>query len=233
MKQRIWELDAFRGLCILGVIAVHTLYDVQNFSGNYFSIPAFIKMIMDYGGVLFVILSGICIHLGRSSLRRGAIVLGCGFGISLVMQAMIALGFLSPGLAIWFGVLHLLGVSMILFPLFRKMPSWLRLALAMIIICLGYWFTTFRIDCGGLFPLGLLAPGFSAGDFFPLFPHFGWFLLGSVLGETLYGNRQSRFPKVNPKNPIIRFFSFCGRHSLIIYLVHQPIVFGAVSLIFA
>lgn len=230
--NRIWELDAFRGFCILCVVVVHTIYDLRSFAGISMNIPAFFEFIMQYGGVVFVILSGICANLGRSSFRRGLIVLGFGMVISLVTYAMIQMGMVGKNSSIWFGVLHLLGVSMMLYPLFRKLPDWSLLVLAVAIIVTGYAILDVRVESTYLFPLGLRYDGFSAGDYFPMCPHFGWFLLGGYLGKTLYKSKKTLLPKVPADLGVVKFFGFCGRHSLWIYLLHQPVVFGLVSLIY-
>jgi uncharacterized membrane protein len=60
----------------------------------------------------------------------------------------------------------------------------------------------------------------------------GWFMLGTVLGRTLYRDRQTRLPRVNEQAAPIRFFCFCGRQSLWIYLVHQPLLYAIVAILF-
>jgi uncharacterized membrane protein len=82
-----------------------------------------------------------------------------------------------------------------------------------------------------LFPLGFTPYGFVSSDFFPLLPNLGYFLLGSVLGRTLYREKKTLLPRVNENNLIIRFFRFCGEHSLLIYMVHQPVLAAGVGLI--
>ena len=79
MKKRIWELDAFRGICVLGMLIVHFVYDLTELyrlvswqPGDAFA------WVQRWGGVLFLLLSGICVTLGRRSVRRGLIVFGCG-----------------------------------------------------------------------------------------------------------------------------------------------------------
>ena len=57
------------------------------------------------------------------------------------------------------------------------------------------------------------------------------FLLGAVLGRVAYRQKQTLLPNVNPEGAVIRFFRFCGTHSLLIYMVHQPLLAGAVGLI--
>ncbi len=228
--KRIWELDAFRGICILGVIVVHTVFDLRYFVGLQFSLHPLFRIIMDYGGVLFVLLSGVCVTLGSRSVRRGLILLCFAYVITAVAEGMIALGMAGDSVHIWFGILHLLGVCMLLYPLYRRLPTWAMAALGAAIVVLGYWFQTFRVEAEWLFPLGLCSPNFSAGDYFPLFPHLGWYMLGTVLGRTVYRERKSLLPKVPQDIWPVRFFSFCGRQSLWIYLAHQPVVYGALTL---
>lgn len=232
-QQRIWELDAFRGLCILCVIIIHAVFDLRYFAGLDFQLHPIFQFVMDYGGILFVILSGICVTLGSRSVRRGLIVFGCGMVITLVTEGMIALNMADASVRIQFGVLHLLGVCMLLYALYRHLPTWLIAVLGAAIVVLGYWFQTFLIENPYMFFLGLRAPGFSAGDYFPLFPHLGWFMLGTVLGRTAYRQRRSLLPNFPAHAAPIRFLSACGRHSLWIYLAHQPVVYGVLMLVMA
>ena len=80
-------------------------------------------------------------------------------------------------------------------------------------------------------PLGLYWQGFTSSDYFPLLPHLGFFLIGAALGKTLYKRRTSLLPKVKDTNPILRFLRFCGKHSLWIYLLHQPVISGVCYLL--
>lgn len=230
-KVRIWELDAFRGICILGVIAVHTIYDLTEIFGVSINIP-FYSFVKDYGSLLFILLSGVCVTLGRRSVLRGAVVLGCGVVISLVMAVLTYIDPYSFG-NIYFGILHLLGCCMLIYPCFKRLPVW---ALAVVgIMCVGAGFYLEGVKTAGLTPLvifGVRYPGFYTADYFPLFPNLGWFLLGAVLGRTVYKSKQSLLPRFPYQNVICRFFMLCGRQSLWIYLLHQPIVFGVLWLVF-
>lgn len=230
--KRIWELDALRGACILMVIVAHICFDVQGFFGIMLPLGA-LWYLFDYGGLIFVLISGISATLGHHSFHRGVIVFSFGMLITAISYALIALGWMNPNMKIQFGILHLLGVCMMLYPLLKKLPTWALALAGAGIVALGYWFMSFRLQSavGGdwrsyLFVFGLITERFSAGDFFPLCPHLGWFMLGICLGRWLYPQKKSFFPNAPQNHPVWRFFRFCGRHSLEIYLIHQPILFA-------
>jgi uncharacterized membrane protein len=228
---RIWELDALRGLCILCVIIVHTLFDLVYFWHLPITFPPVYQFIQDNGGVIFILLSGICVTLGSRSLRRGLIVLGFGMVITIVTWGMTKVGMAGPDLVVRFGILHLLGTCMILYPIFKAWPIPLVSGIGVIVIIAGYLFLQNQVQSRWLFLLGLRYPGFTSGDYFPLFPYLGWFLLGTVLGKIFYSDRTTKFPHVRHELPVIRFFKACGRQSLWIYLLHQPIVYGILTIL--
>ena len=232
-QKRIWELDALRGVCILFVIVIHILFDLVYFLNLPISFPPVYTFIQNNGGIIFIVLSGICVTLGSKSLRRGVIVFGCGLLITLVTYFMSVLHLAGREIVVWFGILHLLGACMILYPLFRSWPIAVKAAVGAALIVAGYCFLQIFVKTPYLFVLGLRTEGFTSGDYFPILPYLGWFLLGTVLGGTLYKDRKSKLPQVNSHNPALRFFQFCGRQSLWIYLLHQPLVYGILTLITA
>lgn len=234
MKKRIWELDALRGLCILGVIFVHLVYDlVELYQLIQWDYPPLFSFIKDWGGILFLLISGISITLGSHCIRRGLVVFAAGMVISAVTWGMYYFNFADKSIIIYFGVLHCLGVCMLLWPLFHKLPHWALALIGAALVAL-YFHHLRTLDPPAtqwLMPLGLPGVGFASSDYFPLLPHFGFFLLGSALGKSVYKKKKSLFPCVKGKNPIIRFFMWCGKHSLWIYLLHQPILSGILFLI--
>lgn len=232
MKQRIWELDVFRGLCIIAMVVTHFYYDLvdlYHFADGY---PLFIQFFFDWGGILFILLSGLCVTLGSHSVRRGSLVFACGLLVTLVTAGIYWLGFTGKGIIIYFGILHCLGICMLLWPLFKKCPTWLLAVLGVALIALGvYLRQEVRVDFPYLIPLGVMYNGFSSSDYFPLLPNLGYFLLGAVIGRTVYKNKQTLLPKVNPDFFLLRFLRLCGRHSLLIYLAHQPVLAGFLAIV--
>ncbi len=234
-KKRVWELDALRGICIIGMIAVHLMYDLGAFTNMRLELPDWFFFVKNYGHVLFVLISGICATLtAHSTLKRGLVVFGCGLLVSYVTMFMeYVIGGFS-GLHIWFGILHMLGVCMMLYPIFRKLPFWALALLGAGFIVLGYWMATVDVSVNFLFPLGLCQKGFYVGsDYFAIFPGFGWFLIGAAIGKTAYRKQESLLPKVNSDFFLLRGLRFIGRHSLWFYLLHQPLLFAIVFLFFA
>lgn len=223
-KERIWELDALRGLCLLGMIAVHLCFDLQVFGRLYFPIPAWFRLMQEYGHILFILISGICATLATRTVRRGLIVFGAGLLVSYVTLMLEFLGGFD-GLGIWFGILHLLGLCMLVYPLFRRLPFWALLLLGTAALALGVWMQRFTVGTPFLLALGLRGSGVYLGaDYFPVFPNLGWFLIGAALGKTLYRRKASLLPRVSARNPVRRALCLIGRHSLELYLLHQPIL---------
>ena len=232
MKKRIWELDALRGLCIIGVVIVHLIYDlVDLYQLIQWDYPQWFAFIKDWGGIVFLILSGTCVTLGNHNVRRGLIVFACGMICTAVTYGMFRMGF-GKSIIIYFGVLHCLGICMLLWSTYKNMPWWALLIHGIVLAALGLYLddlimgralsTTDR----WLMPLGIYWQGFASSDYFPLLPHLGFFLLGAAVGKTVYKRKTSLLPKVNEKNFLLRPLRFCGKHSLWIYLLHQPLISG-------
>lgn len=233
MKQRIWELDAFRGLCVLGMVLVHLVYDVVDlYRLVQWEYPPVFSFIKNWGGVLFLLISGISATLGSRSLRRGALVFLCGMVVTAVTVGMYLLKLANASIIIYFGVLQCLGVCMILWAVLKRCPTWLLALLGVAVVAVGlYLRSPVLVDHPWLLPLGFRYPNFVSADYFPLLPNLGFFLLGTVLGRTLYRDKKTLLPKVDVNNPGIRFLTFFGKYSLPVYMLHQPILSGAVGLV--
>ncbi len=228
MKKRIWELDAFRGICVLGMVIVHFVYDLVELYGIVdWKYPEWFSFVKDWGGVLFILISGICATLGKRSVRRGVIVVLCGMICTIVTYGMYRLGMAWKGIIIYYGVLHCLGTCMILWWLFKRFPTAVLGVLGIAMVAAGLYLRQERFDVSlWLMPLGIIPRSFASSDYFPLLPNLGFFLLGAVLGRTAYRKQESLLPRVDPEMGCIHFLSGCGKHSLLIYLAHQPILSG-------
>lgn len=232
MKQRIWELDAARGLCIIAMVVIHFIYDAVSFFGLvHWTYAPWFTDLMNWGGIVFLLISGICATLGTRCVHRGLIVLSCGMVITAVTAAMYRLGLADRIIMIYFGVLHCLGLCMVLWHFLKALPSWALALLGVGLTGLGLWMRSFTVEVPYFFWLGLITPAFESSDYFPLLPNLGFFLLGAFIGRTLYRQKQTLFPGIDPRKPLIRFFRACGQHSLMIYMLHQPILALIITLL--
>ena len=214
-----------RGAAILAMAAVHFLYDLSVFGNRSISLPVPLFLLSRYGHLLFILLSGICATLGQRTFLRGMAVFSAGLLVSYgTLFGELILGI--PGIRICFGILHLLGFSMMVYPLFSRLPAPMLAILGAAGILLGMGMGRTLVSAVYLFPLGFRSDRvYTGSDFFPVFPNLGWFLIGAALGKSLYRDRISRFPGLPWQIPLLRGLAFCGRHSLEIYLLHQPILF--------
>lgn len=227
MKRRIWELDAFRGAALIGMIGIHLIYDLVDLFGVIrWQQPVGYLLFKNNYGLLFLVISGISVTLGSRCVKRGFQVFCCGFICTAVTLGMYLFGFTDRSIIIYFGVLHCLGVCMMLWPLFRRLPSPVLVLLGIALVAAGLYLRTVAFEFKWLMPLGFAYYGFASSDYFPLMPNLGYFLLGAALGRRLYREKKSLFPREDDPLP---FLSWCGRNSLMIYLIHQPVLAALVG----
>jgi uncharacterized membrane protein len=234
-RERIWEIDFLRGFSIILVIGYHLLYDL----GDYVGISRFLGWSTNLSSVawtiaqhffagLFVFLSGVSSTLTRSNTRRGFRLLAVALALTLATYLIaVWFGLFDPAETIVFGILHCLAVSMLLYgSVFKKVRAEANALLGAGVIGLAALLPVLKralvIRSDWLIPLGLPSPSFSSLDYFPLIPWFGVFLIGTALGGSLYSKKKSLLPWRMPAN----FVNFAGRHSLVIYIVHQPLIMG-------
>lgn len=229
MSRRIWELDALRGLLLWGMAVVHLAMDAELLFGLPVSRAEPFEWVRRGGAICFILLSGLCAQLGRRTRRRGIQVLTVGMALTMLSLLAAALELLPRDLRIYFGILHLLGCCMLLYPGLQGWPLWAQAALGTLLLNIGYWLLEVPVRHSWLLVLGLTAPEFASADYFPLLPFAGWFVWGGVLSRWLYTNGVSRLPNVRP-GPVLRALQWFGRHSLPFYLLHQPVCFALLLL---
>ncbi|MGB7294182.1 MAG: heparan-alpha-glucosaminide N-acetyltransferase [Candidatus Aminicenantales bacterium] len=232
-RERIWEIDFLRGLSIILMVGYHLLYDLgemvglESFLGfnTDLSTPAWLAA-QYFFAALFVVLSGVSSTLSRSNVRRSLKLLAVAILISVVTF------FFNRAATVHFGILHCLGVSILLYGLdFEKAAAAACAVAGAAVIGAGLAFPiilkTMTIDFNWLLALGIHTPDYSSFDYFPLLPWFGAFLAGAALGKSVYAAKRSLVPLRLPTT----FVNVAGRHSLLIYIVHQPVILAALYLL--
>ena len=238
-NSRIFFLDELRGLALIGMILYHTLYDLYEIFGLKFDFdsPA-LNTLQLAVCCTFIVIAGISTRLSRNTLKHGFIVFGAG----LLMTA--GTYFFMPELTIWFGILHFLGASMIIYAFFKESIDRAKPVISSIVsfavfLCL-YGLPGGNILFGRitvprelyfskyLAVIGLPGKGFSSADYFPLLPWFFLFLAGCFIGKYF---KERKVPDFMLKKHS-RFLSAIGSNTLIIYIIHQPVIYAVLTAFF-
>ena len=222
-SKRIAAIDALRGLSIVLMVAYHLGFDLVYYAGlpRGLLYNPLLNVLQPFFASVFILLSGLSCKLSHSNLRRGVLLFLLGAGVTVVSM--------FTGLPIYMGILSFLGAAIILYdlltPVLRKIPGPLLAAVNAAAFTVTYCFFPREADVSigsHLWMLGLYPHGFKPADYFPLLPWFFLLLLGTTLAEPVMERRlPAWFYRVNP--PVLPFL---GRHTLLIYLLHQPLLVG-------
>lgn len=237
--QRVWEVDALRGLAVVMMVVYHFMYDLYFFrvTDAIFTNPVWFYF-QRTTATLFIGLVGVSLALRRQRnggvrfvdlSKRGATIFLWGLVISGV--TWFALG---PASYIRFGILHFIGLAIVVAYPFLQL-RWLNLFIGIGLIGVGVWLQqfTFTPPWTYLFWLGLEPPNHTYVDFFPFIRWFGVVLIGIALGNLLYGQNDRHFPlPVQDNSGLVGRLATLGRHSLSIYLIHQPVLLALFTLFF-
>lgn len=239
--KRYALLDELRGLDFISMVCYHSMWDLV----YIFGVQA--EWYKSWAGFLwqqticwvFIMLSGFCVPLGRHTLRRGAVVFAAGALVTLVTELFM------PEDVVRFGVLTLIGSAMLitgaLDKYLRRVPPAVGLAVCAALIALtynsyiGYWgFGAFKIVLprawfANYFTayLGFFPEDFFSTDYFPLLPWLFVFMAG-YFAHFLVGRGRMEPLRRSVCAPL----GWLGRHSLIIYLLHQPVIYGVFTVFF-
>ncbi len=237
-SHRFWEIDATRGVAILMMVTFHVVYDLHHFGGGAIAVSVgFWRHFAQATATLFLLLVGVSLTLSYSRasrcltgvelpvkyLKRGVRIFLYGVAITVVTWL-----FLPDGI-ILFGVLHCIGVSIILaYPALRH--RWLALLLGLASIAAGAAVSSVQAGTNLFLWLGVHTGSLYMFDYFPLLPWLGVVLLGVFLGNTLYPDGERRWGAPDLSGwPMTGLLSLMGRHSLVIYLVHQPVLIAILA----
>jgi uncharacterized membrane protein len=217
------------------MVVYHTAYDLDVFGGYALDstsgawarfADATASSFLFLVGVSLVISYARDVRAGRDSFRkylfRGLTVTGYGMLLTLVFWVF-GLGWVV------FGILHLIGVSIVLaYPLLGR--PFLALLLGLVTLAVGFYMMSLGVSSESpwLLPLGVVPEGLSMPDYRPLFPWFGMVLLGLSAGSVVYGSGRGLTEGEAPL--FVRPLLPLGRNSLAIYLVHQPVIIGVLAL---
>jgi uncharacterized membrane protein len=239
LDYRFWELDFSRGVAIVMMVIYHLLFDLSYF-GDYSTYvhSGFWRHFAQTTAAIFILLVGISLTLSASKakilgineslfnrfLKRGLKIFFLGMAITIVTYYLIGKGFIV------FGILHFIGLAIILAYPFLKLRI-VNIFLGFIFILIGLYLQSLSFSLTELFWVGLTSENFYTLDYFPIFPWFGIVLIGIFLGNGLYPEHRRRIDLPDLSGSLwTRPFNALGRSSLLIYLIHQPVMIIILSM---
>jgi uncharacterized membrane protein len=222
---RIASIDALRGVAIIAMIVYHLCFDLRHFGlvrWDFEHDPAWLAartVILSS----FLLLAGVSAVLARGEPRADARWLKriATIGVAaLAVTAASAVAF--PQTFIWFGVLHAIAVALLIArPLIDR--PWLSACTGIAIVVAGSTWQHPAFDNRALGWIGFMTMKPSTEDYVQLFPWAGTLFIGIAVGHWLV---RSRFAPVAPMARAPSALHWMGRHSLALYLVHQPVLLG-------
>lgn len=227
MSKRIELFDALRGVSILLMILHHAAIDLaeaHRLSYAALHHPVVVVLQFIFSSV-FIALAGFSSKFSKNNWKRGLQLLAIAYGITLVTSFL-------PMVPIRFGILHFLAWAILLYALLQphldRIPTHVWFWLFLVAYVLYVWVNlNMANNPPHLWMLGIVGGTFQSADYYPLLPWFFLFILGTKLGVA---TREHRLPAW-VYTTHIPFFPAVGRHTLLIYLIHQPILLGILYLI--
>lgn len=216
MPARLPFLDAARGMAVVAMIAYHFFWDLSVFGFIQTDVGREWRGAAMTIAASFLLISGAAFTLaGRLKPRRLAVIGGAA--------ALVSLGswWFDPGSFIFFGILHCIALSAVLAVPFLRAPAWVLGVAAALVLALGSLAHP-AFNAWPLLWLGLATQLPPTNDYIPIFPWFGFVLVGMLAGRA----PRDLWPEAAPA-----LLVWLGRWSLLIYLVHQPILVGLLNLL--
>ncbi|HEV7261119.1 MAG TPA: heparan-alpha-glucosaminide N-acetyltransferase [Bosea sp. (in: a-proteobacteria)] len=233
-RSRLEFVDLARGFALLAMFVFHFAYDLADFGLTDVDVPnepgwrLFARLIAGS----FLTLVGVSLVLAtRKGLNRRAFLKRLAMVAGAAAVVTIATFFAMRSSFIFFGILHHVALASVLALPFLRLPVLVVAASAIIAFALPRFVAYPLLDEPWLAWLGFSRAPLVSADFVPVFPWFGCVLGGIVLarlalpwieGSALAGWRAKALPA--------RLVVWGGRHSLLVYLVHQPVFIGLLML---
>lgn len=238
--QRYWEIDSLRGIAVIMMIVYHVLFDLDFLHIINFPLQTiWFRLFLYPIGTLFLLLVGVSLVLSYNRYtQKNEIVppftkyFNRGIILFLLALLITVLTWVYPHEGfIVFGVIHCIGLSVILAYFFISKPE-ISLITGFVIVLLGIYFMNITVSNPYLFWLGLKTPSFYTLDYFPLLPWFGVILIGVFIGQCIYPLLEKKYMMRQKTPRVFKPITVLGKNSLIIYLLHQPILYALLFILF-
>lgn len=226
---RLIALDLARSAALLGMATYHLTYDLTMFGwlpeGTAITGPWALFARAVAGSFLF--LAGVSLWLAHGQGIRWP-AFWKRFARIAAGAALVTAGTYAafPDYFVFYGILHSIAVSSLIGLAFLRLPAAVTLAVAALVFALPWLWTSPAFN-GPLAFVGLFQTRPLTVDFLPVFPWAAPLLAGIAAGRI--ASHLALWPRLAiGETPLLRRLAWPGRHSLAIYLIHQPVLIGLV-----
>ncbi len=231
--ERLIGLDIARTAALVSMVAYHFTYDLDLFGliPQNTAVTGFFWWHARATAGSFIFLAGLSLWLAHGAgIRWPAFWKRFAKITAAAALVSIATYFTLPGLTVFYGILHSIAVSSVVALAVLRLPAALTLALAAAAFALPLVFRDPAFD-GALVWTGLGTVPPVTADFLPLSPWIAPMLAGVAAGRLI--SRFALWPRLAlVPTRLARALAWPGRHTLAIYLIHQPLMIGAFNLWF-
>lgn len=235
-SRRFDSVDVARGIALAAMIVYHGAWDLWHFRLSPIDVVAnpywraFARVIAGS----FLLLVGVSLVLAhgrgirwRPFLRRMAMIVAAALAITAVTWVA------TPDAPIYFGILHSIALASLIALPFLRAPAWLAAVVAAAVLVLPFHFRTAALDPPVFLWIGLSARVPLTNDYVPVFPWFGLVLAGVLLGRLAMRHApDGAWTRWQAVDPVSATLAAAGRRSLLVYLLHQPVLYGLAFLLF-
>lgn len=232
---RIEMVDFARGIALLAMTLFHFGWDMEllgiaepGFAGQ----PAMVWFARCIANS-FIFLTGVGLVLAhQNGFNKKAYMIRLAKVSAAAALISIATYYATPAAYIFFGILHHIALASVIGLLFIRLPYWANIAFGILTLTMGLWLT-FDVFNNPIWSwTGLSTHEPKSSDFVPIFPYFASVLFGIAITQIAVSKTWiaviSKFKFGNKVGGAIKYI---GRHSLLYYLLHQPIMIGIITLI--
>lgn len=234
VKPRYELIDALRGLAIAMMFSFHISFDLNHFgfiTTDFYHNPFWLNYRILIVST-FLTIMGMSLYIAHhNGLRRNRYLNRLGWLIACSILISIGTYYIFGQRFIYFGIIHFIAIASILALPFIRL-YWTNLILGAAIIIISNYVSFYAMDPRYLNWIGLMHGKPFTEDYAPIFPWFGVVLIGIFVARLVYTEQRIRlFSQWHSRLAVFRLLRFAGRHSLLIYMLHQPIFFGSIDLI--
>lgn len=233
--ERIEMIDFVRGVALLAMTLFHFGWDMELFGVAQPGFAAQSAMVWFARCIAssFIFLVGVSLVLAHENgIAKKPYIVRLAKVVAAAIVISIATYIATPKFYIFFGILHHIALASIIGLFFLRFSSWMNFLFGAFALTIGLWVKLDILSNPLWSWTGLSSHVPKSSDFVPLLPFIAAMIFGMAATQFMISkNWIEVIAKIKFDNILGRAIKYIGRHSLIYYLVHQPIMIGIIVVV--